>query len=259
MGLVPGNSQYKNVLDKAEIISLVNDLLWLKQELSLNVDIYASLPKCSFPEEIYGKKLGFLNRSCQAGKSSTTVSNIGDIRPCSRSSEVYGNLLVEPFKTIYAKMEDWRALKTVPDECLACKVLSKCLGGCRVSAKAAFGDCKSKDVWMGNPFVNDPFFQDQGDIKDVEINSDAVIAISGKFKFRKEEKLYLIFIGNKTTTPVNDELFAFLEYLNEKGPIKVKDLADDISIDLEDNNFNNILQLLLHNKIIAMNTVQQVC
>jgi hypothetical protein len=147
-------------------------------------------------------------------------------------------------------MEDWRALKTVPDECLACKVLSKCFGGCRVSAKAAFGDCKSKDVWMGKPFVDDPFFQDQGDIENVEINSDAVIAISGKFRFRKEEQLYLIFTGNKTTTPINEELFAFLEYLNEKGNIKVKDLADDISIDIKDENFNRILQVLLHKKLL---------
>ena len=256
MGLVPGNYQYKNVLDKAEIISLVNDLLWLKHELSLNVDIYTSLPKCSFPEEIYGKKLSFLNRSCQAGKSSTTISNIGDVRPCSHSSEVYGNLLVEPFKNIYARMEDWRALKNVPDECLECKVLRKCLGGCRVAAKAASGDCKSKDVWMGKPFVNDPFFQDQGDIKNVKINSDDVIAISGKLRFRKEEQLYLIFTGNKTTTPINEELFEFLEYLKEKGNIKVKDLADDILIDVKDKNFNRILQLLLHKKIIAMNKSQ---
>lgn len=253
MGLVTGNSQYEDVLDKAEIISLVNDLLWLKQELSLNVDIFTSLPKCSFPEEIHGKKIGFLARSCQAGKSSTTVSNIGDIRPCSHSSEVYGNLLVESFKNIYAKMEDWRALKNVPDECLECKVLNKCFGGCRVAAVAAFGDCKSKDVWMGKPFVDDPFFQDQGDMKNVNINSDAVIAISGKFRFRKEEQqLYLIFNENKSTTPVNEELFEFLEYLNGKGNIKVEDLADDISIDIKDENFNRILQVLLHKKIIAM-------
>jgi radical SAM protein with 4Fe4S-binding SPASM domain len=257
MGLVPGNSQYKQVLDKAEIIYLVNDLLWLKHELPLNVDIFTSLPKCSFPEEIYGKKLNFLNRSCQAGKSAITISNVGDIRPCSHSSEVYGNLLVEPFKNIYAKMEDWRALKNVPDECLECKVLRKCLGGCRVAAKATFGDCKSKDIWMGKPFINDPFSQDQGDIKKLKkINSDAVIAISGKLRFRKEEKLYLIFTGNKTITPINGEMFAFLEYLNKKGDIKVKDLADDISIDVKDKNFNRILQLLLHKKIIAMKKSQ---
>jgi radical SAM protein with 4Fe4S-binding SPASM domain len=254
MGLVPGNSQYKKVLDKAEIISLVNDLLWLKHELSINVDIFTSLPKCSFPEEIYGKKLSFLNRSCQAGKSAITVSNIGDIRPCSHSSEVYGNLLSEPFKTIYAKMEDWRTLKNLPGECLDCKVLKKCFGGCRVAAKAAFGDCKSKDVWMGKPFINDPFFQDQVDIKKFpKINADAVIAISGKLRFRKDEKLYLIFSGSKTTTPVNEEMFEFLAYIDKKGGTKVKYLAGDISIDVKDKKFNQILQLLLHKKIISIN------
>jgi radical SAM protein with 4Fe4S-binding SPASM domain len=258
MGLVEGNTQYKNVLDQGEIISLVNDLLWLKHELSLNVDIFTSLPKCSFPEEIYGDKLGFLNRSCQAGKSSITVSNNGDVRPCSHSSEVVGNLFADSLKSIYARMEDWRALKNVPDECLECKVLTKCLGGCRVAAKAAFGDCKSKDVWMGKPFINDPFVQDQGDIRNVNINSDAVIAISGKLRFRKDEELYLVFTRNKAVAPINEELFAFLEYLNEKGNIKVKDLADDVSIDVQDKNFNRILQLLLHNNIIAMNTSQQL-
>ncbi|MCP4608745.1 MAG: radical SAM protein [Planctomycetes bacterium] len=249
MGLVPGNSQYKNVLDQAEIISLVNDLLWIKHELSLHVDIFTSLPKCSFPEEIYGKKLSFLNRSCQAGKSAITVSNNGDIRPCSHSSEVYGNILEEPFKDIYAKMENWRALKNIPDECSKCKVLSKCLGGCRVAAKATFGDCKSKDIWMGKPFINNPFFQDQSDMK--KINYDAVIALSGKFKFRKEEKAYLVCAGNRTTSLVNEELFEFLTYLNKKGKIKVKHLADDISINVKDDNFNRILELLLHKKIIA--------
>ncbi|HSL72412.1 MAG TPA: hypothetical protein VK864_19345, partial [Longimicrobiales bacterium] len=81
--------------------------------------------------------------------------------------------------------------------------------------------------------------------------------IPGKLRFRKEENLYLIFTRNKTITPINEELFAFVEYLNEKGNIKVKDLADDISIDVKDRKFNRILQLLLHSKIIAMRTSQQ--
>jgi len=254
MGLVPGNSQLKKVLDKAEVISLINDLLWIKDELCLNVDIFTCLPKCSFPEEIYGKKLRFVSRSCQAGKSAITVSNNGDVRPCSHSSEVYGNLLEEPFKNIYAKMEKWRALVNIPDECLECKVLNKCFGGCRVAAKAKYGDCKSKDVWMGKPFTNDPFSLEQGDIE--KMNYDAVIAISGKFRFRKEKNVYLIFAGNKTVTPVNEETFGFLEYLNETGKIKVKDLADDISIDVKDKDFNRILRLLLHKNIITMNIAQ---
>jgi radical SAM protein with 4Fe4S-binding SPASM domain len=256
MGLVDGNSQYNSVLDKAEIKSLVNDLLWLKHEISLNVDIFTSLPKCSIPEETYGEQVGFLNRSCQAGKSSITVSNIGDVRPCSHSSEVVGNLFAEPFKNIYARMEDWRALKNVPDECLQCKVLMKCLGGCRVAAKARFGDCKSKDVWMGKPFINDPFVHNQGNIQNIQIDLDAVIAIPGKFRFRKDEKLYLIFAKNKTITPVNEELFGFVEYLYGIGNIKVKDLADDISIDVNDKHFNRILQLLVRNNIVAMKASQ---
>ncbi len=256
MGLVEGNSQYKNVLDKSDITLLVNDLLWIKHELSLNVDIFTSLPKCSIPEGIYGEQLGFLNRSCQAGKSSITVSNIGDIRPCSHSSEVVGNLFAEPLKDIYAKMEDWRALKNVPDECLQCKVLMKCLGGCRVAAKGRFGDCKSKDVWMGKPFINDPFVHNQGNTQNIQIDLDAVIAIPGKLRFRKDEKLYFIFAKNKTITPVNEELFGFVEYLYGTGNIKVKDLADDILIDVNDKHFNRILQLLVRNNIVAMNASQ---
>jgi len=34
---------------------------------------------------------------------------------------------IEPFKKIYAKMEDWRTLINLPDECLECKVLRQCL------------------------------------------------------------------------------------------------------------------------------------
>lgn len=256
MGLVEGNSQYRNVLDKADIISLVNDLLWLKHELSLNIDIFTSLPKCSIPEEIYGEQLGFLNRSCQAGKSSITVSNIGDVRPCSHSSEVVGNLFAEPLKDIYAKMEDWRALKNVPDDCLQCKVLMKCLGGCRVAAKASCGDCKGKDVWMGTPFINDPFVNGEGSVTNIKIDSDAVITTARKLRFRKEEELYLICAKNNTITPVNEELFGFVEYLYKGGSIKVGDLADDMSIDIEDKHFNRILQLLLHRNIIAMKALQ---
>lgn len=256
MGLVEGNSQYTNVLDKAEIISLVNDLLWLKRNLALNVDIFTSLPKCSIPAEIYGERLGFLNRSCQAGKSSITVSNIGDVRPCSHSSEVVGNLFAEPLNDIYAKMEDWRALKNLPDECSQCKVLMKCLGGCRVAAKARFGDCKSKDVWMGKAFIDDPFVSDRGSIKNATINVDAVIAIPGELRFRKEEKLYLIFTKTKTITPVNEELFEFIKYLYKKGNIGVKALAEDMSIDVDDKEFNRVLQLLLHKNIIAMDALR---
>ena len=69
--------------------------------------------------------------SCGAGTSSCVIGSNGNVRDCPLNSEIYGNLCLEPLKTIWLRMDKWRTTELIPDDCLSCKLLGECFGGCR--------------------------------------------------------------------------------------------------------------------------------
>ena len=155
MGLNAENPDLENLLNLSDVRTLVEELVWVRENLGMEVDIFEALPKCAFSPHIRKTNLSFLNRKCQAGKTIISVANNGDVRPCSHNPAVYGNILYEHLTVIWQRMNEWRDFQTVPNRCQDCKMLANCFGGCRITAKACTGDCRGEDPWMDSPILID--------------------------------------------------------------------------------------------------------
>ncbi len=85
------------------------------------------------------------SRSCQAGRMSVNVSNIGDVRPCPHNPIVYGNLFRESMETVWSKMSAYRDGGTTPLACKHCPTVLSCKGACRINALSATGQLDGLD------------------------------------------------------------------------------------------------------------------
>lgn len=251
MGLNIENPQLDLLLSYKEIKKVINELLWIKNNLKMNIDIFEAIPKCVFPLEILKQDLNFLKRKCQAGRTTLSIANNGNARPCTHNPQIYGNLFKESINKIWEKMDDWRSEKYMPSDCMGCKILSRCLGGCRMTAKAFTGVCKGKDPWMNKPFLKNVFKKDS---KSIKILPEMEIVPSKEFRWRKEKENYLI--CTKTTRNsilVNSVFFNFLVELRKNVTvIKLNDLAQINQTTFDNPHFQVIIKFLLERKFISI-------
>lgn len=258
MGLNLENPDLKNLLTLPEVRKLVEDLVWIKENLGLEVDIFEALPKCAFPDWVMKMDLPFLNRRCQAGKTVISVANNGDVRPCSHNPDVFGNVLNEPLTVIWQRMTEWRNFQTIPKRCHICKMLINCFGGCRITARAYTGDYQGEDPWMDSPIavINRPARL----IQRIDQSPKTSIAFAKIFRWRHEsEDNYIITStrNNRNITMVNGELLSFVRYLKESCPLKLSDLATRVKRDLKDREFQRIIQLLITREFIFPQPIER--
>lgn len=251
MGLNVKNPQFDLFLKQGEVIKIIKDLTYIKENLKMIVDIVEAVPKCLFPPKIYERNFNFLKRKCQAGRTVIAIANNGDIRPCSHNSDIYGNLLKEPMKTIWQKMTDWRTDKFIPEKCKNCGIVNKCLGGCRTTAKAFHNKWNSEDPWMTLPLEKDVFVKKTYIDNNFPVSSDAVIYFPENFKWRKEGDYYLVCVKNtRNATIINKELFQFILNLQKLLPANIDKIASIHQITSDNGYFQRVLKLLLKRGII---------
>ncbi len=70
-------------------------------------------------------------KSCPAGITHCTVNPLGQVRPCTHSPQVLGDLFTQEIGEIWqgAAAQEWRAL--IPDVCYSCAEFARCRGGCK--------------------------------------------------------------------------------------------------------------------------------
>lgn len=93
------------------------------------------------------------NCSVASGKPNFTISPAGDVRPCSVSPVVLGNVLEQSWRRIEARYRQ-KVLplfqEALPEICRQCERLDSCRGGCRESARGATGALDGADPLCGN-------------------------------------------------------------------------------------------------------------
>lgn len=255
MGLNLQNPDLTHLLRREQVIALVEELMWIKENLGMNVDIFEAMPKCVFPTWVMEKNPHFVRRSCQAGRTIVSVANNGDVRPCSHNPDVYGNILRDSLEVIWAKMEEWRDYRMTPNRCITCKLEAKCHGGCRITAKAHTDDCKGEDPWMDVPVSS---IKRLLTIKsDVILEPKMTLVISERFRWRKENKEeYLITStkNNRNATIVNQQLFEFVCQLRDKSPITLEDIVVTAGCDFDNAGFQRIIKLLVNREFVTLQT-----
>ena len=139
--IAPTPAMIAACLDKAE---------WANAQLGMNVSIAISLPHCVVDTSEY-EHLTFGHCSILTSSPGFTIDSAGNLRACSVSPTILGNLRTEAWDAILARArEDYFAvMAAVPDVCRDCSLYARCGGGCRESALACSGDPTELDPLAG--------------------------------------------------------------------------------------------------------------
>ncbi|MCF7820711.1 MAG: radical SAM protein [Candidatus Pacebacteria bacterium] len=238
------------ILNPGEVKRLVDDLIWVHDNLKMNVDIFEALPKCIFSEETLNRGFKFTKRKCQAGITTISVSPEGNIMPCPNNTMVYGNILKDDFQKVWHKMSNWKKRAYAPKECSECSLLKICFGACRVNAKSVNGTLDSPDPWMSQPLN----YQLDSDKINYKWNENDTLSMAGELQYRREDEMYYLIAVKKRNNyvKVNKELFNFLLTLNNGTFYKLIDLAGSKKV-FSSNEFQKIINFLLVKKIVILN------
>lgn len=198
-----------------DVRQVIRDLLWVKENIGMEVDIIEALPKCAFPPEVLRGDYAFLRRKCQAGETTVSVSPDGEVRPCGHNTNSYGNILKDGLPAVWAAMGEWAEGKYIPEQCRTCSWLERCKGGCRINAMTARGSWDSMDIWAPGPIAEPPSAVSE---ESVTLGGNTLISVSRSFAFRDEGDGTRLCLNRKDGGffMVNDSLGAFMEDLQKR-------------------------------------------
>jgi radical SAM protein with 4Fe4S-binding SPASM domain len=239
--------QQNELLNKEQIVKLLEALKWCSEKLDLKVDVVEPLPKCFLPKWCWEKDYSFTQRSCQAGRNSVSISNTGDVRLCSHNPTIYGNLFLESLESIWKRINDSKD-SYVPTECHQCPSLSFCHGACRIDSLITTGLLNKPNPLMTGHIS--PPKENEAIIKD-----EAIISFEGKLKWRKETNYYYSVCSKNhplNLTTVNDEFFNFLVWLEKCPPLTIKDLFKRCATNSDRVTFDKIIKILLRKKFVKI-------
>lgn len=250
MGLNMNYPRFDLLLTIQEVQKVINDLLWIENNLDLHIDVMEALPKCVFSEKILSEKHFFLNRKCQAGRTEVSVSCNGDVRPCAHNPISYGNILKEDLKEIWVKMDDWRSSKFVPDNCKTCSWLNRCNGGCRINAKTVNGEWNSRDMWATNPLKTPP----PTISKPIELLPDSKLQFNKEYLYRQEyNDVFVIYnVQDDMYFMINKEYYNFILELKNLDIISFAELQKRYCINTDNQIFYNTILFLVKERMLKI-------
>lgn len=239
------------LLSVEDVRHVIMDLLWIEDNLNMKVDILEALPKCVFPDDILNGKYSFLNRKCQAGRTVIAVSCNGDVRPCAHNPYPYGNLLKESLRDIWKKMQEWRSLQFIPENCRSCSWINRCNGGCRTSAKAYNGDWNKNDMWCSGKLINTP---PQDEMNDVVLTPDILLQVTDTLSVRTEDDdTFLIYnAADDEYCMINKSFWDFIVSLHETHQLTFEDLCEMNGITSCDKNAYDVVSFLIRKRILKI-------
>jgi radical SAM protein with 4Fe4S-binding SPASM domain len=142
--------------DVAKLVSLVDRLICE----GYSIKISNCIAPCLLQE-----KYRYLAHGCGAGNSICAIEQNGDVKICSSSNYILGNLYKDRFQKIWFqnKLKDLRSLRFLPPQCTVCKSVNVCKGACRAEKDNFWSEISDK-------LVLEHFNNIWDEIKDKKIN-----------------------------------------------------------------------------------------
>lgn len=217
------------LLSPGQIKQVLENLMWAEQ-LGLNVDVLEPLAHCIFSPSEHRRFIQFLNhRSCSAGITEAAISANGDMRPCIHADTITGNILIDGWKKCWGKLQRWANPDILPDECLSCKVVDFCGGGCRMAALNKNGCLSGKDPYMTRPITKKRSYTVK-DYKPVSWSERDVLKKCDGFSLRKEDFGGIVF-SCKRYMFLKRQPFDFLRSISGKSLFSTEELLEEFDID----------------------------
>ncbi|MCP4346189.1 MAG: radical SAM protein [Desulfobacterales bacterium] len=165
------------------------------RENGAKVEFSVCIPLCFAPSSSEG---------CLAGVTYCVIDPWGNVRPCTHTPLICGNLLEQSVEEIWhgPEMQRWRDM--IPVQCHSCLEFSKCHGGCRA---AAMIEGLEKD-----PLMCEPILEKLQEPPEELMLYEAAYPVS-HFTVRSESFGYILIRGNHVT-PVAHQAKPILDTLN---------------------------------------------
>ncbi len=234
----------KHLISKENLLKVLNELHNLKENEKMDVGILECYPLCSYKNT---SKFDFVaSRRCSAGTTTCTIGAAGDIRPCSHSDEVYGNVFTGGLKKSWFAMEMYRDGSMLPKDCQNCKYLYKCSGGCRIDAKYHSGHYASLDPFADNKNINMISVID-APLKPVYDTS--VFEVNRNLKIRQEKFGVLVANQRNVGSPslLTNDTYQFLLFMKDKK-FTTEEITEQFNLPLDAS--KKICSLLTRDKIL---------
>lgn len=237
------------LLSQSEVRQVIEDLVWVNENLGLGVDIMEAIPKCAIPPRAFELQLPFVHRFCRAGQRNGTIASNGDVRPCSHNPEVFGNVLKEDIGLIWDRMRSWRReTGNVCHDCLSCDTYSHCGGGCRVDLKALYGQSEGKHPYMAEGNESPRILP-----KTVQLKPDMMVKPCRTFLWRPEKNGWLVASGSsRNIIEVNDQLCKFLIICRDQPSMTLSAIAQKFGAIFEDVEYQRIMAMLIQKKYFVL-------
>lgn len=220
---------YENLkISKQDSVKALDDLLELNRIYGINVETLNPPLRCMVGDnEKYSR---FFNRACVAARRTFTVSPVGDVRPCSNSGEVYGNILENSLEEILSRTEKWRGRDAIPEECTPCVYVNSCRGGCRIMAESV-GIFNSPHPFYNGPILTKRETQ-KAELK-LDIKDSSVLLNPGRLRIRKEKNGLITVYLNPLTNILIDQDTLNLLRLTTSYEGTIGDLSKQYNIPIE--------------------------
>lgn len=100
---------------------------------------------------VVDKKFIYFTHGCGAGQTISAIESNGDVKICSSSNNVIGNIFKKSFIKIWNsnKMKKYKKMKWISKDCRICKYFLICRGGCKAELTGEF-DSKMCDATVEN-------------------------------------------------------------------------------------------------------------
>jgi radical SAM protein with 4Fe4S-binding SPASM domain len=115
-------------------ISAIEDVSRIIEQFGITVSFEDPFPFCIVPEKFHK----YLSR-CEWGFSRASLDNIGNLSRCGADTRFrIGNIFETPLPELWNTspiLTSFRSREYLPDDCLGCRYLEKCGGGCALSCE----------------------------------------------------------------------------------------------------------------------------
>ncbi len=228
----------------------LKELEMVQKDFGYRIDSVNPLLPCMVTDDIE-RYSHFLRRSCAAGKGTFSSGVDGSIRPCSHSTEVYGNILNDDLGEILSRMTKWHDGSLIPEKCGSCDLEEKCRGGCRVAAQAVTGKLDGEHPYCADPIKKKDDENRKSIKKDIDFTNALIIIPKTEYRFRRDDDgINMLYSSRGRVSLLNDfelQLFNILRSFSGKSVDYVREqiALKDIEIEdiLEDFDNKNLLKI----------------
>lgn len=228
------------LITPSQLEQVLDAIIYLNEEKNVFTRMLRSFPYCSVKNT--EKYAHILDVACAAGKNMVAISPNGDVRYCSHSGKVYGNILDKNIEDITDKMTDEGIL---PEYCLPCKYVKECRSGC-IAETEVLNDKNIYHLYVDEVNKNDSF-NPQVNIQDLTTKQ---ISLPNNIVYRKERDDTFTLISNPFHINLDESefnLFSLMKASN-KNTFQAEKFIKEYNLDT--NYVNNFLNKLKYNGMI---------